>query len=93
MTVRMVLDRLPPTLAVSLNPGVQPLTRTAISRGVFRMLTVKYVGNGHNQVKEYRVVGCILRVNYNHFVARWKAKGDLGSGVVEHDSIKGAAVS
>ncbi len=87
---RLVLDRMPPTLLLYLP---RPISEKAndVWR-LFERLDVAYQDTRGGQTIQYEPVGCVMFVHGNHFVVRWKAKGE-DDGIIEYDGMSGAEVS
>lgn len=90
--IRVILDRLPPMLIVSLGGGSR-LSHNPV-RSFFGDISVEHTTTGQRPIltAPYFVEGVIFRIR-EHFIGRWKGKGKLSGKIVHCDSTLGAEVS
>jgi hypothetical protein len=88
---RLILDRMPPVLLLHLP---QPISEE--EEAVWKLLEpvdLTYESSRGQKSIRYTPLGCVLMVNWTHFVVRWKAKREGRDQIIHYDGMVSAQVS
>lgn len=82
--VRVVVDRMPPMLVVSLGGGMN--VSDNLVRRPFHNVSIEHYTSGNTRIKTatYYVDGAITNVGA-HFIARWKGKEQMSGAILHFD--------
>lgn len=86
--VMVVLNRLPPTLFLSLGPIPKGNSRTW--RHMFDPINTFYTTSQGLTSTSYMLVGCIFQTGGNHFVLRWQFTTSSSNSGFEYDGLASA---
>jgi hypothetical protein len=84
-SVRLILDRMPPVLLAHTTTPISEKDNETYR--LFEPLELTYRSTRGEQTIRYSPLGCVIELNWNHFVVRWRTVEDGREQIIHYDGI------